>query len=291
LIFVFKKRKSEKEIDEFVDKLSEVEDKKDKGRLPNYTTFLIKYIQYAKQINPILTEETRTMLKEFYKKIGIKGFGSPRVLITLFKLAKAIARLKLKEIVDETDATETMDFYNVMLFEFQKSVVISQSPREIAYQECVSLLQQFTEYGGIQLEELITLACQRNIQLADYFQYGKKTFKIENNKKIRNIYEMLLNHSKIKRVQEKPIVLKWLSDPTDLSDPLSKAKTENITEKLNELTSESRSVKSDRSDNNEESLVDDECNFKLLRVSNNIKKEALEMTKEQYNSWNGGNQK
>lgn len=290
LIFVFKKRKSEKEIDEFVDKLSEIEDKKDKGRLPNYTPFLIKYIQYAKQINPILTEEARTMLKEFYKKISTKGFGSPRVLITLFNLAKAIARLKLKEIVDETDARETMDFYNIMLVDFQKSVVVSQSPREIAYKECVIILEQYKEFEGIHLEELITMTCQRNKQIGNYFEYGKKSFKIENNKKVRNILEMLLNHSKIKRVQEKPIVLRWLSDPTDLSDPLSKDKNQKQTAEEEQKNSESRSVKSDRSDNNEEYIRDDDCNFKLLKVTNNRKKDSIEMTKEQFNSWIGENQ-
>jgi hypothetical protein len=50
-----------------------------------------------------LTDEARTMLKDFYKQISLNGFSSPRILITLFKLAKAIARLKLKEFADETD--------------------------------------------------------------------------------------------------------------------------------------------------------------------------------------------
>ena len=226
LIFPFKKRKTKDEIDKFVDQLSEIEDKNDKGLLPNYTPFLIKYIQYAKQFNPILTDEARTMLKEFYKKISTKGFGSPRVMITLFKLTKAIARLKLKEYADEEDARETMDFYNVMLLEFQKSVVVSQSPREIAYQECVSMLEQCKEFGGITLEELITKVCQGNKQLANYFEYGKKQLKIENNKKVRNVYDMLLNHSNIKKIQDSPIVLQWLpneknkenNNSTDLSD-------------------------------------------------------------------------
>ena len=286
LKFVFKKRKEKEEIDDFVDKLSEVEDKKDKGRIPNYTSFLIKYIQYAKQFNPILTEEARTMLKEFYKKISVKGFGSPRILITLFKLAKAIARLKLKEIANETDAKEAMEFYNVMLLDFQKDVIISQSPREIAYQESVSMLQQFKEIGGIALEELIVNICQGNKLLADYFGYGKtnKSLKIENNKKFRHLYEMLLNHSKIKKVQEKPIVLKWLSDPTDPSDRVPKEKSENLAENQKELELKSRSDRSDRSDNNEESIIDD---VKLVNISNNRKGQPLEMTKEQYDSWKG----
>lgn len=211
IIFPFKKRETKDEIDKFVDQLSEIEDKKDKGLLPNYTQFLIKYIQYAKQFTPILTEEARIMLKEFYKRISTKGFGSPRVMITLFKLAKAIARLKLKEIVDEKDASETMEFYDVMLGDFEKSVVVSQSPRNLAYEGCLSMLEQCKEFGGITLEELISKLCQVDKQLANYFEYGKKQLKIENSKKLRNVYELLLNHPNIKKVQDRPIVLQWFS--------------------------------------------------------------------------------
>ena len=54
-----------------------------------------------KQIEPVLTDEAWFMLKEFYKKVNATGFGSPRVLNTLKNLAKAVARLKLKNVVDE----------------------------------------------------------------------------------------------------------------------------------------------------------------------------------------------
>jgi replicative DNA helicase Mcm len=286
LKFIFKQRRSKEDIDNFVDQLSEVEDKKDKGKIPNYTPFLIKYIQYAKQFNPILTDEARTMLKEFYKKININNFGSPRVLITLFRLAKAIARLKLKEIVDETDAKETMEFYNVMLVNFQKSVIVSQSPRDIAFQECVLMLEQSKEFGGIHLEELITMICQKNKQLADYFGFGKtKLLKIENNKKIRHVYEMLLNHSKIKIVQQKPVVLRWLSDLTDLSDPLSNEKTENIFENQKSVE-ELRSDESDRSDKKEDDILNGDNELKLLNISGNKRGRSIEMTKEEYDSLN-----
>lgn len=117
--FILKYKEEPKERDEFADKLSEVEAKKEKGELPDHTEFLIKYIQYAKQFNPVLTDEAWFMLTEFYKKVSAKGFGSPRVLKTLKKISKAIARLKLKSIVDEEDANETMEVYNAMLVKFQ----------------------------------------------------------------------------------------------------------------------------------------------------------------------------
>ena len=92
------------------------------------------------------------MLKEFYKKVNAKGFGSPRVLKTLKKIAKAIARLKLKNVVDEKDAQEVMEYYNAMLDKFQKHVVVSESIKMIAYKKGVEIIKRFENFGGITLE-------------------------------------------------------------------------------------------------------------------------------------------
>ena len=219
LKFVFKDRKDLKEIRNFAEKLADIEDKKDKGRLPDYTSFLIKFIQYAKKLHPSLTDEARTMLREFYIEISNRNFGTPRVMITLTKIVKAIARLKLKEIADETDAKEAMKFYNTILVDFEKCVVVSQSPREIAYQECLNILEEIKNIGGVTFQELIEKICQEKEQLANYFGYGKVSLQIKHNKKTRNVYDLLLNNSKVKKVGEKPIVLQWLSDPSDPSDP------------------------------------------------------------------------
>ena len=51
LIFIFRKR-DQKGNDEFADKWSEVEAKKERGELPDYTEFLVKYIQFAKTFEP-----------------------------------------------------------------------------------------------------------------------------------------------------------------------------------------------------------------------------------------------
>lgn len=73
LIFVFKNNnRSEQENDEFVDKLSDIEAKKQKGELPDDTEFIVKYIQYAKHFNPILTDEAIIMIREFYKKVRLQ---------------------------------------------------------------------------------------------------------------------------------------------------------------------------------------------------------------------------
>jgi len=219
LKFIFRDRTDPNEIREFAKKYSEMLYKKEKGLLPDYTTFLIKYIKYARQLKPELTDEARIMLQDFYVNIKIKGYGSDRVLITLHKLIKAIARLKLKEEADEDDAKEVMEFYNVMLLNFQKQVVVSQSLKDIAYNECITVLKDIKDVSnGITLEDLVEIICKRNEQLAHYFGYGKISLQIKHNRKTRNLLDLLLNNSKVKKVGDKPIVLQWLSDLSDASD-------------------------------------------------------------------------
>ena len=152
------------------------------------------------------------MLKEFYKTVNATGFGSPRVLNTLNNLAKAVARLKLKNVVDEEDAKKAQEFYNIMLENFQKSVVYSESPKIIAYKKGVEIVKRFENFG-IELEQVFKTMCDEDKQLATYFGYDTgKTLKIKYNHKTRDVKELLLNHSNIKKTNEKPIVLKWIDE-------------------------------------------------------------------------------
>jgi replicative DNA helicase Mcm len=302
LKFAFKEKKDPKEIKAFGKKYSKTLAKKAKGQLPDYTPFLVKYIEYARQLKPIINEEATIMLEEFYIDVKIKGFGSDRVLPTLHKLTKAVARLKLKEIVDEEDAKEVMEFYNVMLVDFQKSVVVSQSPRDLAYNECVSILEQIKDFGGITLEELFKKVCENNEQLANYFEYNDKPLKIKNNRKVRDVYERLLNHSNIKKVQEKPIVLQWLdplstttiegpdlSDPSDVCDKdkttvyNNKEKEKNIEEKINKSGLEQLSHRSYRSPIEDDEVV----NEYGMKFGTNSKLPIHKISKEEYDSLNG----
>ena len=115
--FGFSTKINSKEIKAFGNKYREILVKKAKGQLTAYTPFLVKYIKDNRRLKPILNEEAIVMLEEFYINRKIKGFGSDRVLCTLHKLTKAVARLKLKETGDEGDAKEVKECYNVMLLD------------------------------------------------------------------------------------------------------------------------------------------------------------------------------
>jgi replicative DNA helicase Mcm len=220
LIFAFRDIRNEDLIREYAFAKAELETK----RIPDYSAYLVKHIEYAKSLNPAISDDAKTMLSEFFVGIKIKGFGSNRILDTLFRLSKAFARLKLKLTVDGNDAMEAIEFYNVVLQQYQRAVTIPLNPRDATYQECLRVL--IDEKIGITLEELFKKACKNNGYIQRYLCFGfrgndkDKPLRLRNNKKIRAIYQMLLNNTNLKRVQEKPVVLQWESrcDPCDPCD-------------------------------------------------------------------------
>jgi replicative DNA helicase Mcm len=246
LIFPFRDRKDPTEIKIFGKKYSETLTKLEQGLLPNYTQYLIKYLEYSRQLKPIISLEAKTMLENYYINVKIKGFGSDRVLPSLRKIAKAIARLKLKEMVNEYDATEAQEYYNTMLLNFQKQVVVSESPTEIAYTECISSLKKQKNFGGFGFVDLLKEICKNNLQIADYLGYPRKSLQIKINHKSRKICYKLLNNSHVKKINEHPIALKWFdnydnNNESDLSDSgdSNKIPNEKKFDKKNEFFNES----------------------------------------------------
>jgi len=214
LVFVFRKLKDIKDIRAYAYKKSELDNRK----IPEYYNFLCRYIMYAKRFNPILSEEAKVMLNEYWIELATRNFGSPRIFDTLHRLAKARARLKLKKIVDTEDAREAMQFYNIILQQYEQIVSIPTSPREVAYNVCIDILKE-SDSTAISFEELIKFACGRNEQVKSYVD-GK--FKLQDNFKLRPLLDMLVNHSCIKQVKDKPVVLKWIKDAGTLDSTLLK---------------------------------------------------------------------
>ena len=167
--------------------------------------FLRKYIQYAKRFDPVFNDEAKSMLNEYFIALSNTVFGTHRKLETLFKLARATARLKLKEIVDVDDARETMELFNIILEQYQCVVAITKNPKEITYSECITILKE--SEVGLTLEELAKKACKNKEQIKNYL--NPNLLRLNKNRKLRSVFEMLKNHSNIKIVKEKPIVLLW----------------------------------------------------------------------------------
>ncbi len=74
---------------------------------------------------------------------------------------------------------------------------------------------------GYSLEELTKTACEKNEYVKSYLLGNKNNsnhlLKLDNNRKLRSVYELLIENSHIDRVKEKPIVLQCIN-PNPLSD-------------------------------------------------------------------------
>jgi DNA replicative helicase MCM subunit Mcm2 (Cdc46/Mcm family) len=263
LLFTFKDNRDEAYNKEYARQKAEMENRP----WPDYTVYLVKHIMYAKQRypKPRFSEEATAMLNQYYDVR--KKFGSPRIRETIFRIAQNLARLKLKDVVDAADAKETQEFYNFILLELEMVVVaVSHNRREEAFEECVTILSE--TIFPITFEELVRRACERNTQVDNYIG---GSFKLEYNKRLRPVLDMLRNHSRIVEVRMNPIVLQYIhqdeyqSDPSDQSDHTFDTLAEKLDEKNvseeNELQKKifrtfdegpgRRSDRSDRSDSNE----------------------------------------
>ena len=115
--------------------------------IPDFSNYLKKHITYAKRFNPVFSDEAKSILDEFFIRLITKNknkkdvFNSPRRRDSIYRIAKAISKLKLKNIVDVDDAKDAIEFYNVVLLELERTVSVPEDPRDVAYNECISILK------------------------------------------------------------------------------------------------------------------------------------------------------
>ena len=224
-VFVVRGLDDENNIRKFINSKSQQED----SLIPEYSCYLKKHIAYARRLNPVFSDEAKSILNESAIKVASKarsnknggGGGniwtrSPRRRDSLYRTAKAIARLKLKDVVNVDDANEAVKFYNVILTQLENTVTIPNDPRYEAYNECITILKQYEKLGGITLYDLFKKACENNQQINDYLIDGErlkqnKSLRTDKNHKTRAVYDILLNNQNVRKVGENPIVLKWSS--------------------------------------------------------------------------------
>ncbi len=211
--FVFKQMKSQEEIRDFVYQLSNKEDKK----IADYSLFLRKYILNCKRLQPKISDEARSILNEYY--IGMTQFNSisPRVHESLFNLTRARAKLKLKKIADAEDAKETLQYYDSIIKDYNNEVYIPEDPRERAFKDCITILKE--SKMGVSMDELTNMTCKRIEQVSRYLHFGNRSLSLRDNKKVRNLYEMLISQKNIRKINDKPIVLQWFDNQEETFDP------------------------------------------------------------------------
>jgi len=218
-VFIIKTSRDEQAIRDYANTRSKYED----IPVPNYNPYIEKHLIFSKRFNPKMSKEATIMLNEYYVGIA-KIVGSPRVRDTIFKTAKMIARLKLKDIVDAYDAKEACQFYNVILNEYDHIVNIPADPKEVASIEFLYTIE--AAQTPILFEEVVSRTCNRNEYVATYIG---NDYKLRNNKKLRPILDRLLEDSRIKRVQTKPTVLQWIASKDSKRTEDSTSDVTNVT--------------------------------------------------------------
>jgi hypothetical protein len=128
----------------------------------------------------------------------------------------------LKEIVDVDIAREAIRDYNAILEDYGKAIREIEDPRQVAYKAFAAELEALGY--PVAFEDLAKSVCEKpeHEQVKHYLlgdtKLDRKTsprLKLRNNYKLRTVLDMLLNHSSIKQVQQKPVAIQWIEDGPD----------------------------------------------------------------------------
>src|SRR5215469_9190615 len=176
------------------------------GSFASTTLWLKKYLLYARSLKPDLPEKMRTMLEDYLVAIAKQGVrGLPRKLEALERTAIGFAKLKLKEVVDEEDVSDTIDLFNEM-FKFYKQEVVTA--RDMAFLQCLAILQK-TSPSKWTRDALVEEASSKNPTIDLYIDKSKKC---RYNWKIRKTLTLLLEqHPNVLKVNNKPVTYVWVN--------------------------------------------------------------------------------
>jgi len=153
----------------------------------NYN-FLKRYILYAASSlkEPILTAEASSMLSEFWIRLSNEGYGANRSLDSLVRIAKAQARLHLKEEVDVQVVKEVIQSMGLMFVEFGKVVDTGiVDPRDLAYNEVIEYVNRLDQ--PITFIEAVKHVSEHNNTIKQYL--GDRLQSIGENKKLRALHD------------------------------------------------------------------------------------------------------
>jgi DNA replicative helicase MCM subunit Mcm2 (Cdc46/Mcm family) len=165
-------------------------------------------VEYARTIEPSITEEANSMLNEYW--IGLKKKQpltiTNRTLESIHRIAKAFARLYLCNVVDMKIAYQSISFMDKMFQEFYACIDYVPEPRSLAYEETIKVIQQ--QKAPIDLIEAIKMVCKGNDQIKYYIG---NNFEQSKNKKLRELCNTILENVNIQRINSNPIVVRFVT--------------------------------------------------------------------------------
>jgi hypothetical protein len=230
-------------------------------------------------------------LNKFWINAKLKGMAGNRSFFSIKRIAEAQAKLNLSWEVDDIIAIKTMESLQLMYNQYGTTIEQIQDPRDLTVKIFYSILKE-NEGLNHSVRELCKKASEKSKQVNGYL---KKRWDFENNKELKAIVNMLEQYENIKTVGLKPRILVYYkittintpsTSPSVLSD-LSAQPSSVVNEKNNENDDNQQqntwADTSDRSDSKEEE--ESITNVTLVNISGNRKGQPIEMTNEQFNSW------
>jgi hypothetical protein len=199
----FNDEMSREEAKEFADARSRIA-----KRIPHNYNFLTKYILYAKTIKPVYRPEAEEMIKYFWVKLKLEGIFSNRGFDTLYKMAEAMARLKLSNIIDTKIVSELMISIKLMILQNGKIIEVVEDPRDVAVRLTIDYIKSLS--AAITFQAALTDVRKTNDQINFYL--GHKRLTPEENWKFREIRDRFLTYtnksdSEIHITSSKPLTL------------------------------------------------------------------------------------
>jgi DNA replicative helicase MCM subunit Mcm2 (Cdc46/Mcm family) len=172
--------------------------------------------------------EARMIITEYFTNVMTSedSQASNRLHDTLRKCCVAIARLKLKDTIDEDDVKEVIELHKNQSKYWSQVEDIPYDPRDLAYQEIVKKLtgQKF----GVEFEELLQTVCKDNDYVDQYTKKfdektGERVWDVGNNHKVRFIREKFTKAPRDERVlilSLHPLTLAWREKYTGGDKPI-----------------------------------------------------------------------
>ena len=214
-------------------------------KLHNYN-FILKYLVYAQNIRPILTPEAVITLRRFWIQLRQQGIAGKRSLGSIFRIAEATAKLRLREIVDNKIAQEVQESIQLMQQRLGEVVRIVEDPRDMAVAGAVEIIEN--TQTRIAFEEAVRLFCKENKCVRSWMYGGsRKELSTSTNKRFREVHDRFLQEvrkpdSKIVILSMSPLIVKWQT---------AKADTINTTATCTVNKNENENDQNDQNDQND----------------------------------------
>ncbi|ACX72621.1 MCM family protein [Methanocaldococcus vulcanius M7] len=157
--------------------------------------FIIKYIHYARQKKPIISEKAKELFVKYYVEMRKRHQITARQLEASIRIAEAHAKAKLKDVVDEEDAKEAIN-------------IITECLKEIAYDP---------ETGTFDVDKILGVSKKERDKLTTVYEIIKELS--EKSELVE--HEDIVEEAKNKGIKENEVenIIKKLIKYGDIDEP------------------------------------------------------------------------